>query len=76
MFYVKIKIIYIEILWKISKFKIYEIEANISGIKLFTRLYTIMIIYNFGVILNYIFFKNYISNKRNKKNTKIIKHSE
>lgn len=76
MFYVKIKIIYIEILWKISKFKIHEIEANISGIKLFTRLYTIMIIYNFGVILNYIFFKNYISNKKNKKNTKIIKHSE
>lgn len=70
MFYVKIKIIYIEILWKISKFKIHEIEANISSIKLFTRLYTIMIIYNFGVILNYIFFKNYISNKRNKKKQK------
>lgn len=38
MFYVIIKIIlYIEILWKISKFKIHEIEANISGTKLSAR---------------------------------------
>lgn len=37
-----------------------------------------MIMYNFGVISNYKFFKNYISNKeiKKKKKTKIIKHSE
>lgn len=34
-----------------------------------------MIMYNFGVISNYKFFKNYISNKeiKKKKKTKIIK---
>lgn len=53
--YKKIKIIlYIEILWNISKFKIHEIEANISGIKLFARNDYVQFFVSFNIKL-YIF---------------------